>query len=523
MRRLRDVALATVLAMALSSPLSARQVEPAPGGGVVLNFREVQLSQALEALAQAVGVNIVLTAIPQIPITLRTSQPVSLDEARDLLYSLARANGIFITESAGFLRLHGAAQDVPPGDLRELYIYRLRHARAGVLAATLQALFGGPALGPAVSGGGAGTTLSQRLQALEQQAAAVGGGGQPTTAPGTVIIQAGPGSGELEAPVQIVPDDVTNSLLIRATAADWLVIEQALSQLDLRPLQVVIEVIIAEVTRSDDYDVGINWFAEDPNPSAGDITEGGIDRETPDGAFTLRLVRTGTINVEATLHALSALGNVRILSRPIIHAQNNQEASILVGSQRPFIAISRTLPDNAVRDDVVQYLNVGTSLTILPTINEDGYVNMLVTQEVSSATTETQFGAPVISTREASTQLLARNGQTVVIGGLVDRQEERTRAGIPILKDIPVLGWLFGHTRIANSKSELFLFLTPYIVATDEDANRVREEIEARSELLGDFAPVDPILPDVPENALPVLPPPPPPAGDEPAAPEQAQ
>jgi general secretion pathway protein D len=150
-----------------------------------------------------------------------------------------------------------------------------------------------------------------------------------------------------------------------------------------------------------------------------------------------------------------------------------------------------------VRDQVVQYIDVATTLTITPTINADGYVNLSVLQEVNSATAEIQFDAPVISTREAETQLLARNGQTVVIGGLVDRQRDRTRTGIPFLKDIPVLGLLFGSTRENEVNSELFLFLTPYIVETDEDADRVREEIERKSDQLKSVLPIVPILPPV--------------------------
>ena len=123
---------------------------------------------------------------------------------------------------------------------------------------------------------------------------------------------------------------------------------------------------------------------------------------------------------------------MRIVSRPVILAQNNQEARILVGSERPFVQVSRSLPtDAAVRDQVIQYRDVGTKLTITPTINADGYVNLQVLQEVSTATAETQFGAPVISTREASTHLFVKNGHTAVLGGLIDRQQEKTRVGHP--------------------------------------------------------------------------------------------
>jgi general secretion pathway protein D len=178
------------------------------------------------------------------------------------------------------------------------------------------------------------------------------------------------------------------------------------------------------------------------------------------------------------------------MSRPVILAQNNQEARILVGSERPFVQVSRSLPtDAAVRDQVIQYRDVGTKLTITPTINDDGYVNLQVLQEVSTATAEVQFGAPVISTREAATHLFIKDGRTAVLGGLIDRQQERSKSGIPILMEIPLLGGLFGTTRNTTLNSELFLFLTPHIITTDDDSDRARKDLENRSTLLRDTLP----------------------------------
>jgi general secretion pathway protein D len=143
--------------------------------------------------------------------------------------------------------------------------------------------------------------------------------------------------------------------------------------------------------------------------------------------------------------------------------------------------VFRSLPtESAARDQVVQYRDVGTTLTLLPTINPDGYVNLQVKQEVSSATNEVQFCAPVISNREASTHLFVKDHETVVIGGLADRQIERTRRGIPFLSSIPWIGGLFGGTHDADTQSELYLFLTPHIVATDSDAERIRRGTEGR-------------------------------------------
>ena len=112
-------------------------------------------------------------------------------------------------------------------------------------------------------------------------------------------------------------------------------------------------------------------------------------------------------------------------------------------------------------------------------------MNLQVKQEVSSATAELQFGAPVISTREASTHLFVKDGQTVVIGGLADRQVELTRSGIPILSSIPWIGGLFGSTKNSDAQNELYLFLTPHIVTSDDDAMQLRQTIEGRLDAVG--------------------------------------
>ncbi|MEX0856038.1 MAG: secretin N-terminal domain-containing protein [Gemmatimonadota bacterium] len=475
-----------------SQSASAQQPAIQPvNGGIQLNFQDLDLAFVFTALAQAADLNLIYHDLPSKPITLRTTQPMEVEGIPALIRSLARANGIGVTDEDGFLRLQGLVtdEDEEP-DFRELYIYRLRHARAPILSQTLQALFGGAQ--PAGQAFNRPQTLSQQITQLQ----GVGQGGQVgAQAP---VIQLQQGSGELEGNVLIIPDEVTNSLLIRATPGDWEVVQVALQALDLRPLQVVIEVVIAEVSRSEEIDVGTTFSASGTADGA-DVT-GALDRENaPTDGFSLEFLRTGNVDVQATLRALASTGNVQILSRPVILAQNNQEARILVGTQRPFVQVSRTLPtDEGARDEVIQYRDVGTVLTILPTINEDGYVNLLVLQEVSSATTEVQFGAPVISTREATTQLLARNGQTVVLGGLVDRQEDEVRAGIPILKDIPLLGYLFGYNRSISGSSELFLFLTPYVVATDDDADLLREQIERDAELIGPILPERTLTPTVP-------------------------
>lgn len=480
MRR-RTFALLFVLLLsgAGSAPLAAQQ-RP----GTVLNFQDTDIAFVLSALAQAAGIGFSYSDLPAKPVTLRTSSPLTREQLLSLIRSISEANGIRVTEENGVLRLQGSggAQQEDP---RQLYIHRLRHARAPILAQTLQALFSGGGIPPRITGSGS-QTLTQQLNQLQQQA--------QQARPPQVIVSGGTVVGSLGT--TIVPDDATNSLLVRATPGDWLVMQQAIQALDLRPLQVVIEVLIAEVRRTDDLNVGVSVSADGSRSDR--TTIGDLPSTARDQDFTLRIIRSGDIDIQATLSALAASGNVRVLSRPVILAQNNQEARISVGQQRPFVQVSRgvgNVPGQPFSEDVIQYREVATTLTILPTINEDGYVNLAVTQEVNTATAEVQFGAPIISQRIAVTQILARNGQTVVLGGLIERQQDRSRGGIPFLKDIPLLGALFGNTRHNEVDAELFLFLTPHIVADDTDADRLKEELENNVDLLRPITPVRPLIP----------------------------
>ncbi len=485
--------------------------------GVVLDFQNADLRLVLAALAEAAGLNVVYGDLPARTVTLRMSRPVPREELLPLLRSLAEYNDLVLDETGGLIRIAGPAPDPraqpqrqqpaagqEPGSTRRLFVYRLRHAQAPRLAQTLGSLFGGAAIGTGGDLGRAGAAQARgvnqgrqippvRLEVEQEVVPDVGG-------VATVL------PGEVAGAVQIVPDELTNSLLVRASEADYEVVRYAIDALDLRPLQALIEVLIVEVRRDRNQEVGVSLGSIDSLSRGFDDRVAATLQGTAGGDFTLTVRDLGYLGVDAAVSILSASGDVRILSRPVVLAQNNQEARILVGAERPFVQVFRSLPtESAIRDQIVQYRNVGTELTITPTINPDGYVNLEVLQEVSNATAETQFGAPVISTREAATRLFVRDGQSVVIGGLIDEQRDRSRSGIPILKDIPLLGYLFGTTRDRRIQSELFLFLTPHIVETDEDADRIRDAIEGRTDMLPAIP--DPLLEPGPiPDPLPVPP-----------------
>lgn len=492
--------------------------------GTLIDFQDVDLRLVITALAEAGGLNVVYGDLPTRKVTLHMKQPVMRADILPLLRSVAQANGLVLTQSGGLIQVTAAgvgdrsgriSQDVggAPLDIR-LFVHRLKHVRAGQLAATLQAVFGGSSRGvsrigeyqqgESISSG----MLSDQLQQQRIPPLNIDTLGRRTL-PAVIAIP-----GQLQGVVQIVPDEGTNSLLVRSTVADWGIIRQAIEAMDLRPLQVVIEVMIAEVQRKRELDIGVSGrVTRTPSGSTRVRDSASLSSSSPTD-FIIRLTTGGSIKVDVALAALATRGNVRVLSRPIIQAENNKEAKILVGEQRPFVQVFRSLPTgDAVRDQIVQYRDVGTSLSIIPTINPDGYVNLQVKQQVSNATAEAGpiAGSPVISTRELSTHLFVRDGQTAVLGGLISRETGRTRSGIPFLSAIPIFGALFGSTKNTDNNTELFLFLTPHIVMTDEEVDRIRKELEQRSEVLKDGQATQPLIPPRPTGPPPgqtVQPPP---------------
>ncbi len=382
------------------------------------------------------------------------------------------------------------------------FVVRLKHANAGELALTLAQIFGAsvPATLPerarvrALEDRSLSRTLEgfreRELQALDMRRATPIPLAVQPSADTTSEASAARGAVSLTT---IVPEPATNSLVLRTSPPNFLLLKETIDALDVRPAQVLLEVHIAEITLDRANEFGINWsiFSEGSDadvtarfglPAFSDSALAGV------GDGLLRLVRLNTVDVRAVLRALASQTDVRVLSNPRILALNNEQARILVGSQVPFNQSTRTGLDVVV-DRVVQYRDVGTQLTVLPTINDDGYVTFRILQEVSNLTNQTleaALDAPIITSREAETSAIVRNGQTIVIGGLIDRTSSVIERGIPLLKDIPILGFLFKSRSTQRFTTELAIFLTPYVVYTDEEAQELFERERARIEPLLD-------------------------------------
>ena len=487
---------------------------------VGLDFQDQDLKVVLDALVAAGDLNASMTNIPSTRVTLHLGRPVTRDGMIELIKSVAESNGLKVTASPTLIQITGPTpepaqrQQSPQQLLAEellaaqqqqqsvrLYTYRLKHASAVQLAPVLTSLFtgynGGQNVGRTITipnGNGGFTTIQTpanvggppgNISTIQTPFAAGRGGGRGQAANTAAFEQlAGALSGQA-GDIRIIAEESSNSLLIRATQSDWALIEQVISGVDLRPLQVLIEVTIAEVSRTHDLDVGVTGAVVKTTHDHIDSTFAPSVASARDFIFQLTGGH-GTINYNVAISALQERGDLRVLSLPVIIAQNNRQASLNVGSSQPFVQVSQTVPaDPTSRVETVQYIDVGTVLTITPTINPDGYVNLQVTQTDNSVSNQIQFDAPVINKREATTQIFIRDGQTTVIGGLADNTHSSDVSGIPFLSRIPIIGpFLFGSVTKSSETNELFLFLTPHIISSDEDMDKLREAVRNQSEML---------------------------------------
>lgn len=500
---------------------------------VALDFQDQDLKVVLDALVAAGDLNVTMTNIPSQRVTVHMGKPVDRDGMVELVKSVAEANGLKVTQSPTLMQISGTAPEPPQrGNVSlaqqllqqnqqppvRLFTYRLKHASAVQLAPVITNLFAGAGLRatgattifPNGNGGfttintgppaGANPGVTNIAPPFVGGAGRGGGRGAAAQAAGQAAGQAvldrlatafQQSTGALSSQsgdIRVVADEGSNSLLIRATDSDYALIQQILTGIDLRPLQVLIEVTIAEVQRTHDLDVGVSGSVKriPKGKTAADATATAPSTASARD-FILELTGGhGTINYDVALSALQERGDLRVLSLPVIIAQNNRQAVLNVGSSRPFVQVSQTVVNDPTgRVQTVQYIDVATTLTITPTINPDGYVNLVVSQTDNSASNEVQFDAPVINKREATTQVFIRDGQTTVIGGLADHSHNRDVAGIPYLSRIPIIGQLlFGSTTINETASELYLFLTPHVISSDDDIDKLREAVKDGSELL---------------------------------------
>lgn len=345
---------------------------------------------------------------------------------------------------------------------------------------------------------------------------AAGATGQPAAA----------ARGHAQSTGSLQVDEPRNALIYQGEPAQWERMLTLVRQMDKAPRQVMIEVTIAEITLSNTTDVGFNWFATHGfGRFDGSIWSGAGSGGT--GAPSVGTGLTWLLDVagqnRVMLKAMAQDSRVNILSTPRLLVKSGSEASMDVGDEIPTVSMTTTSGQQTGGStnllQSIQYRKTGVLLKIKPTVYSDNRVDIDLTQEVSKASDEApsqstaaSAASPTIRNRVINTSLTLKDGQTVVMGGLMSSDDSDGNTGVPLVKDIPLLGNLFKSRKKVTEKKELVLVIVPYIVENDDQATAVSQAIIDRLQYLDlEQAPRTPPAPapvPPPAPAPAVLPPP---------------
>ncbi|MDM8522738.1 type II secretion system secretin GspD [Desulfococcaceae bacterium HSG8] len=374
--------------------------------------------------------------------------------------------------------------DVPGHEIEpRIYVYSVKNGEADELAKLLNSVFstsGAPA--PAKT---EKTTTKKNSQPEKKTARRLFETPAPVKkkAGATALsgLKSGNGSGILRSDIRITPDEVRNALIIEAIPKDFHLIENILKKLDILPRQVLIEVTVAEISLDTKTELGIEWSYVRGSGRRPDTST----LEAHIGVAGLNYVIGQTNRWFAALSALASDKKINILSSPSILASDNKEAKINISTEVPVAsAIYNRDDDSNIVETSIQYRNTGVILSVTPHINEYGLVSMDISQEVSNQLEDSiQVGTgsqPAFFKRSVNTSLTVKDGQTIVIGGLIEQTENRGFSGVPCLGNIPLLQYVFGKKSRSIDKKELILLITPRVIASLEDVDAVTEEFKAK-------------------------------------------
>ncbi len=350
--------------------------------------------------------------------------------------------------------------DSNPDEERQLFTYKLKYAQASNIMEKLNNLF-------------------RELQNINQQNARTG----RTAATGRA--QTAADTGSVSDEIYIEADVDTNSVIIMTSSKNYEKIKKIIEELDIPTPQVLIKVLIAELTTTSGSDIGVSWTLFNEGSDGDSVLNQFNYSPVPQEGLTSQIIRG---DLTATLRALEETGQLNVLSRPYVMTSNNQTATINVGQRYPFITDSQ-ITDQGTTYNTVDYRDIGITLEVTPSINTDGLVIMDVNPEITTALADTvriseAFDATIFATRSARCRVAVPNGQTVVIGGLMQDDESESVEKVPILGDLPLLGGLFKRTVISNSKTELLLFLTPQVAMVVEDLSPLSDHTRSQSPFL---------------------------------------
>ncbi|MEN8170813.1 MAG: type II secretion system secretin GspD [Pseudomonadota bacterium] len=291
------------------------------------------------------------------------------------------------------------------------------------------------------------------------------------------------------ANIRIVADPQNNAILVMASGAEYRIVEAAIRKLDVVPLQVLVEASIMEITLSDELSYGLEWYFKNHtiNTIDSDFSDTAmLDLNAGEGigsiipGFSYAVVNAAN-DVNAVLNMLATESKLNVLSSPSLMVLDNSKANIRVGEQVPV----RTSGERALGEQTIyetfEYKDTGVMLSVTPRVNSGG----LVTMEIDQAITD--IGAIESTTlqrkflqRNIKSEVAIQSGQTVILGGLILENDTDDSRGVPGLRDIPILGWLFGATKTVSKRTELLVLITPRVVRNQQDASAITQEFKHR-------------------------------------------
>lgn len=411
---------------------------------------KTEIDQVMDAASVGAGAPVELIALPRLNlvfVSARTKQ--AFDEVRGWIDRFDEPSG---------------------GDERRLRYYSVLNTSADALAEQLNAAFGGPGFqDPLGAPGGAGQTVPAAASAVQ---------------PRFQNYSASPGLSQNLASVSV--DATNNALIIRATDQEYREIVDLVERMDVLAPQVLIEATIAEVTLNDSLGFGVRWFLQNAESTAtlSDDARGSLGSVFP--GFNYTFVDT---DARVALNTLASVTDVSVLSAPSIMVLNNQAAHLQVGDEVPIVTqqAQSTTDGNAPIVSTLQLRETGVILDVKPRINASDVVTLEITQEVSDVapTTTSGIDSPTIQQRKFTSTVAVRDNGTIALGGLIRETYTDNESGIPLLKDIPAIGYAFKSRDITKRRTELVIFLTPRIIRTDDDARNSIKYIRREMSRLG--------------------------------------
>ena len=360
----------------------------------------------------------------------------------------------------------------------QLFVYKVKNLVARELAETLSNVF---------------EEEDEQLEVRNEEA--VGEGSQPLLSPGQTeeslpeLTETGTAV-SADLTVKIVADEATNSLLIRSTARDYRQLLTTINQLDAVPLQVMVNAVIAQITLTNATRFGVDWSRIANSTAADPISTDTSTTFVPNlgGLMFTKGFLDGSARVEATLEAIAVNNDVRLLARPSLTVINNQEGEIQIGAEVP-VEAGQAIGSGGVSTTNIQYRPTGIELYITPQINDDGIVNLIIRQVLSSVDNGSSGvnNNPVFNNQEISTTVVVRNGENVVLGGLIQTDDELLNTGIPVLSRLPGVGKLFSYQQETQERRELFIVLRPEIINLNAEGGVEYSDIRDRFELISEL------------------------------------